>query len=337
MLFNNLNEHLESEEKIQNRCKENKNNIDSLVTRIASCNKVIQEEAQQGDNFKKDLEKLQQETEELKKKEVEVKDAIGRYRLQMGIIEKDCQKGLEEIDIRQVNEEGELKKKLDEQVKVKEELQNKHVSLMNQQKFGIEEIADLQNVQSDINTRIDGLREKIREIEQRDANEKRNNDEKKALLNQAKLDKDHLKKTKTELEAKVGELDRDIEATAEALRREKKDKDEQHRSKVRLGKQKEQGDKEYARKLEEVGKFENMLTEKEEDLRAKEEELAELLRTKAEVERDHELARANRKQILVDNDELNQKKTSMVERKNIEQGQLEKLVAEREKNKARIN
>ena len=54
------------------------------------------------------------------------------------------------------------------------------------------------------------------------------------MLNQAKLDKDHLKKTKAELEAKVSELDRDIEQTAEALRREKKDKDEQHRTKVKL-------------------------------------------------------------------------------------------------------
>ena len=146
------------------------------MTRIASCNKVIHEEAQQADNFKKDLEKLQQETEELKRKEVEVKDAIARYKLQMDIIDKDCQKGLEEIDIRQVNEEGELKKKLDEQVKIKEELQNKHVSLMNQQKFGIEEIAELQNEQSTINTRIDDLREKIKDIEARDAREKRNND-----------------------------------------------------------------------------------------------------------------------------------------------------------------
>ena len=69
-----------------------------------------------------------------------------------------------------------VKKKLDEQVKIKEELQNKHVSLMNQQKFGIEEIAELQNEQSTINTRIDDLREKIKDIEARDAREKRNND-----------------------------------------------------------------------------------------------------------------------------------------------------------------
>jgi hypothetical protein len=44
---------------------------------------------------------------------------------------------LEEIEIKQENEENELKKKLDEQIKVREELQSKQISLMNQQKFGI--------------------------------------------------------------------------------------------------------------------------------------------------------------------------------------------------------
>jgi hypothetical protein len=39
----------------------------------------------------------------LKKKEVDVKDTISRHRLQMSIIEKDCIKGLEEIEIRQEN------------------------------------------------------------------------------------------------------------------------------------------------------------------------------------------------------------------------------------------
>lgn len=84
----------------------NKSDIDNFATRISSCNKVIEEETQQADNIKKDLEKLQLETEELKKKEVEVKDTISRYRLQMSIIEKDCTKGLEEIEIKQENEEN---------------------------------------------------------------------------------------------------------------------------------------------------------------------------------------------------------------------------------------
>ena len=114
-------------------------------------------------------------------------------------------------------------------------------------------------------------------------------------------------------------------------------KDEQHRSKVKLEKQKEQSDKEYGRKLEEVQKFENMLTEKRDDLRVKEEELEELLKTKAEVEREHELARVNRNQIMAENEALNQKKSNLITTKNIEQEQLEKLVSEREKNKARIN
>ena len=33
----------------------NKSDIDNFATRIASCNKVIEEEAQQADNIKKDL------------------------------------------------------------------------------------------------------------------------------------------------------------------------------------------------------------------------------------------------------------------------------------------
>jgi hypothetical protein len=86
---------------------------------------------------------------------VEAKEMIGRYKLQMSIIEKDCQKGLEEIVIKQENEENELKKKLDEQIKVRDELQSKQMSLMNQQRFGIEEISDLQKKHSEITNRID--------------------------------------------------------------------------------------------------------------------------------------------------------------------------------------
>lgn len=63
MLFNNLTEHLESEENHQRKCKMSKSDIDNFATRIASCNKVIEEETQQADNIKKDLEKLQLETE----------------------------------------------------------------------------------------------------------------------------------------------------------------------------------------------------------------------------------------------------------------------------------
>ena len=41
----------------------NKSDIDNFATRIASCQKVVEEEGQQADNIKKDLEKLQIETE----------------------------------------------------------------------------------------------------------------------------------------------------------------------------------------------------------------------------------------------------------------------------------
>jgi len=60
------------------------------------------------------------------------------------------------------------------------------------------------------------------------------------LLNQAKIDKDELKDKKGQLEVRVAELDREIEQTAETLRMEKKNKDDQHRAKVKLEKQKEQ-------------------------------------------------------------------------------------------------
>lgn len=255
MLFNNLTEHLESEENHQRKCKMSKSDIDNFATRIASCNKVIEEETQQADNIKKDLEKLQLETEELKKKEADVKDLISRHKLQMSIIEKDGVKGLEEIEIKQENEENELKKKLDEQIKIREELQSKQISLMNQQKFGIEEISELQAKHSEINTRIDELRDRIKEIEARDAKEKRNNDEKKSQLNQAKADKDELKAQKAQLEQNTTDLDGEIAHTAETLRNEKKYKDDQHRSKVKLEKQKEQYEKDYNRKVEEVLKF----------------------------------------------------------------------------------
>lgn len=46
---------------------------------------------------------MQLETEELKKKESDVKDLISRHKLQMSIIEKDGVKGLEEIEIKQEN------------------------------------------------------------------------------------------------------------------------------------------------------------------------------------------------------------------------------------------
>lgn len=59
MLYNNLTEHLESEENQIRKCKNNKNDIDNFVSRIVSCNKVIEEEQQQADIIRKDLEKLQ--------------------------------------------------------------------------------------------------------------------------------------------------------------------------------------------------------------------------------------------------------------------------------------
>lgn len=79
---------------------------------------------------------------------------------------------------------------------------------MNQQKFGIEEISELQAKHSEINLRIDELRDKIKDIETRDAKEKKNNDEKKSQLNQAKIEKDSLKEARQQLELRIAELDK---------------------------------------------------------------------------------------------------------------------------------
>jgi hypothetical protein len=49
-------------------------------------------------------------------------------------------------------------------LKVKEELQTKQISLLNQQRYGMDEISELQKHNSDIMSKIDGLREKIKEI-----------------------------------------------------------------------------------------------------------------------------------------------------------------------------
>jgi pantothenate synthetase len=55
------------------------------------------------------------------------------------------------------------------------------------------------------------------------------------------------------------------------------------------------------------------------------------------VEREFELAKSVRNQILTENEQLNRTKSELLEVKIIEQEQLEKLITEREKNKARIN
>lgn len=133
-------------------------------------------------------------------------------------IDREGVKGLEDIEIKQENKENELKKELDEQTKIRDELQSKQMSLFNQQKFGIEEIADLQKKHSEINHCIDDLKDKIKEIEERDSTEKKKNDEKKLQLNNSKIEKDSLKESKIQLELRISELDREIEQTAENLK-----------------------------------------------------------------------------------------------------------------------
>jgi hypothetical protein len=80
-----------------------------------------------------------------------------------------------------------------------------------------------------------------------------------------------------------------------------------------------------------------MRDEKLEEANGREEEYAELMKTKVEVERDYELAKVNKNQILRENEEVSKTKQQLLELKLIEQEQLEKLISEKEKNKARIN
>jgi hypothetical protein len=61
--------------------------------------------------------------------------------------------------------------------------------------------------------------------------------------------------------------------------------------------------------VEEVQKFEGMLDEKLEETKSREEEYAELMKTKVEVERDYELAKINKNQILKENEEINRTKS----------------------------
>lgn len=75
----------------------NKGDIEGYQARITTCNKIIEDELQRADQIKKYLEKMENQTEELKKKENDIRDIITRHKLQMNIYEKESIKGLEEI------------------------------------------------------------------------------------------------------------------------------------------------------------------------------------------------------------------------------------------------
>ena len=79
------------------------------------------------------------------------------------------------------------------------------------------------------------------------------------------------------------------------------------------------------------------MNEREEETKAREEESEELSKTKVEVERELQVAKTLKNQILSENENINQTKSQLLDLKIIEQEQLEKLISEREKNKARIN
>lgn len=81
----------------------NKGDIEGYQARISTCNKIIEDELQRADQIKKYLEKMENETEELKKKEADVRDVIQRHKLQMDTYEKQSAKGIEEIEMRRDN------------------------------------------------------------------------------------------------------------------------------------------------------------------------------------------------------------------------------------------
>lgn len=68
-----------------------------------TCNKIIDDEVQRSDQIKKYLEKMENETEDLKKKENDIKEIIIKHKIQMNIFEKESIKGLEKIEIKQEN------------------------------------------------------------------------------------------------------------------------------------------------------------------------------------------------------------------------------------------
>ena len=72
----------------------NKGDIEGYQARIATCNKIIEDELQRADQIKKYLEKMENETEDLKKKENDVREVITRHKLQMNIYEKESAKGI---------------------------------------------------------------------------------------------------------------------------------------------------------------------------------------------------------------------------------------------------
>lgn len=55
-----------------------------------------------------------------------------------------------------------------------------------------------------------------------------------------------------------------------------------------------------------------MLEEKMEETKAREEEYAELMKTKIDVQRDYELAKISKNQILKENEDINRKKSELL-------------------------
>lgn len=120
------------------KCVAFKKDKETFLNRIANCNKMIDDEKQLADNYKKELEKREADTEELKRKEQEVRDLVTKYKHEMAVLERESIKLRDDLEIRHESEENDLKKELEEQKKVKDEFNTKLVSLRTQEEYGMQ-------------------------------------------------------------------------------------------------------------------------------------------------------------------------------------------------------
>lgn len=73
---------------------------------------------------------------------------VAKYKLELTSLEREAEKLKEDIELRHESEENDLKKILEEHQKTKDELNTKLMSLRNQEDFSLQEISELQKVNS---------------------------------------------------------------------------------------------------------------------------------------------------------------------------------------------
>lgn len=130
------------------------------------------------------------ETEELRKKESDVKDVVLRHKNRIRELDLDEIKFREDIQLKNESEENELKKELEVLKKTYDESLSKLLSFRNQENTTSEEITELRNKRDELNKKIDALSLEIQEIESMEKKEKLNKQRTKEELDQKKLRKD---------------------------------------------------------------------------------------------------------------------------------------------------